>query len=200
VTVPVALASAGAVAEETMQAIARAIRERLGLAVHRHASLAEPTFALNVARGQLSSTHLLRLAEERCPSGARRYLLVTERDLFIPMLTFVFGQAQLGGRVAVLSVARLDQTFYGRPFDPELLHARAGKEALHELGHTLGLTHCQDQGCIMSLACTLGQIDSKHEELCQVCAGLVGGALQSWQEGDIGRGEAREKELANPGC
>jgi hypothetical protein len=84
------------------------------------------------------------------PSAARRMrvklLAVTERDLFIPVLTFVFGHAQLGGRVAVISLARLRQEFYGLPRIASLFFSSALlKEALHEAGHTFGLVHCPDK-------------------------------------------------------
>ena len=64
-------------------------------------------------------------------------LAVTERDLFIPVLTFVFGQAQLGGRVAVVSLARLRQEFYGLAPNREVFWSAPLKEALHETGHTV---------------------------------------------------------------
>ncbi len=70
-------------------------------------------------------------------------LALTGRDLFVPVLTFVFGQAQLGGRVAVVSLARLRQEFYGMAPNGEILMERAVKEALHETGHTFGLVHCR---------------------------------------------------------
>ena len=71
-------------------------------------------------------------------------------DLYIPVLTFVFGEAQLSDGGAVVSAHRLRQEFYGMPTDPELLHERLLKESLHELGHTYGLRHCPDYTCVMS--------------------------------------------------
>ena len=75
---------------------------------------------------------------------------MTEIDLYIPVLTFVFGEAQLADGGAVVSAHRLHQEFYGMPTDPELLHERLLKESLHELGHTYGLRHCPDYTCVMS--------------------------------------------------
>ena len=89
-------------------------------------------------------------------------LAVTDRDLFIPVLTFVYGHAQLGGRVAVVSLARLRQEFYGMAPNHELLLERAAKEALHESGHTFGLVHCADRSCAMSLATNIRQIDDRQ--------------------------------------
>jgi archaemetzincin len=89
-------------------------------------------------------------------------LAVTDRDLFVPVLTFVFGQAQLGGRSAVVSLARLRQEFYGLAAQSRVLLERAAKEALHETGHMFGLVHCADRSCAMSLATNVRQIDLKQ--------------------------------------
>jgi len=106
-------------------------------------------------------------------SEAGKLVGVTAADLFIPMLSFVYGQAQLGGRVAVVSVARLRQEFYGLPGNRELLLARARKEAVHETGHLFGLVHCGDQTCAMSLSTNVRQIDWKNDGLCAACRALV---------------------------
>ena len=85
------------------------------------------------------------------------------------MLTFVFGQAQLNGPMAVVSLARLRQEFYRLPPSRILLTARALKEVLHEVGHTFGLIHCQDRSCTMSLATNIQQLDMKGSEFCRSC-------------------------------
>jgi archaemetzincin len=111
---------------------------------------------------------------QRCPEDASKLLAVTERDLFIPVLTFVFGQAQLGGRVGVVSFARLRQEFYGLAPNREVFLERAHKEALHETGHLFGLVHCADRRCAMSLATTVRQIDGKQDAFCAACARALG--------------------------
>jgi archaemetzincin len=98
---------------------------------------------------------------------------VTEIDLYIPVLTFVFGEAQLSDGGAVVSAHRLRQEFYGMPTDPELLHQRLLKEALHELGHTYGLRHCPDYNCVMSASNGVERIDLKRDEFCPACAQLM---------------------------
>jgi archaemetzincin len=89
------------------------------------------------------------------------------------MLSFVFGHAQLGGRVAVVSLARLRQEFYGLPPDPGLLRERAAKEALHEVGHAFGLVHCVDSECAMSLSTGIEQVDAKQAAYCDTCRALL---------------------------
>lgn len=98
---------------------------------------------------------------------------VTEKDLCLPMLSFVFGHAQLGGRVAVVSLARLRQEFYGLPPDAVLLQERAAKEAVHEVGHAYGLVHCPDPECAMSLSTGIEQVDAKQAALCRTCRALL---------------------------
>src|SRR5208337_5055096 len=109
-------------------------------------------------------------AVARCrPNDATRILGLTEVDLAIPMLTFVFGQAQLDGPVAVVSLCRLRQEFYGLPGEDKVLRERVAKELLHELGHTFGLTHCVEPKCAMSLATHIGLVDNKEERYCAHC-------------------------------
>ena len=90
-------------------------------------------------------------------------------DLYIPILTFVFGEAQMGGPCAVVSAHRLRQEFYGLPPDPELFRQRVIKEAVHELGHTLNLTHCEDYRCAMAPSHAVEWIDLKESALCTPC-------------------------------
>lgn len=133
----------------------------------------DPAFAFDERRGQYSSVLILRTLIGQVQPQMVRLMGVTARDLFIPMLSFVLGQAQLNGTVALVSLARLEQRFYGFPPDPELLVARAVKEAVHEVGHTFGLTHCADPGCPMSLANTVQHVDTKGATLCAACVSML---------------------------
>ena len=99
------------------------------------------------------------------PPDASRLLVVTDVDLAIPMLSFLFGQAQLDGRVAVVSLCRLQQEFYGLPQGTSV-RERLTKEVLHEMGHTFGLIHCSEQKCAMSLSTHIGMVDTKSEQYC----------------------------------
>jgi archaemetzincin len=115
----------------------------------------------------------LRAVAGGVPADAARVLGITSRDIFLPGLSFVFGQAQLGGRAALLSLARLQQEFYGFPCDTLLLMTRACTEAVHELGHTFGLVHCRDPRCVMSLSTTVNEVDAKLQEFCGSCRILL---------------------------
>ena len=136
-------------------------------------AIPEPAFAYDERRGQYSSVLVLRSLLGRISGPTIKILGITEKDLFIPMLSFVLGQAQLNGPVAVISLARLQQQFYGFPPDADLLVARAVKEAVHEIGHTFGLTHCEDVRCPMSLSNNVRHVDAKGPTLCNACAGML---------------------------
>jgi archaemetzincin len=92
---------------------------------------------------------------------------VTDVDLFIPILTFVFGEAQLGGSAAVVSTARLKEAL--PVADPRLVIERLAKEAIHELGHAMGLVHCATRDCAMGRSASVRDVDSKRGSLCGSC-------------------------------
>jgi len=137
--------------------------------IQRLPALELPEGAYDAKRGQYQSVEFMKAVARSTPRDAVRILGVTEVDLAIPMLTFVFGQAQLDGPVAVLSLCRLRQEFYGQREEEGLLRERVVKEVLHELGHTFGLTHCSEAKCVMSLATHIGLVDIKSERYCARC-------------------------------
>jgi archaemetzincin len=143
-------------------------------AFHIEVELAEPLQevqnAYDVSRDQYGSRALLAALLEERADGARRVLGVTSLDLFVPVLTFVFGEAQLGGKAAVVSTCRLESSFYGLPDDGVVLQTRLEKEAIHELGHTYGLLHCQDTRCVMRSSTYVEEIDLKDTGFCTPCA------------------------------
>jgi archaemetzincin len=132
-----------------------------------------PEVAFHAERQQYHSSEMLAHMQQARNWKCWRLLGVTPVDLYIPILTFVFGEAQLGGRLALVSTHRLRQEFYGLPPDPELLGQRLFKEAVHELGHTLELTHCRDYSCVMSASHVVEWIDIKDSTLCEACFNRV---------------------------
>jgi archaemetzincin len=169
----IAIAAAGTVDAECLDYVQACLTVAMSMETRRMQPLPEPAYAYDVVRGQYSSTLILHEALTRRPANASRLFVLTERDLFIPMLSFVYGQAQLGGGVAILSTARLRQEFYGLPGNRPLLMLRLRKETLHEMGHTMGLTHCNDQRCTMALSTNIQQLDAKRGEYCESCAVLL---------------------------
>jgi archaemetzincin len=98
----------------------------------------------------------------------------SDRKQYHSILTFVFGEAQLGGRCALMSGYRLHQDFYGLPEDESLYLHRCEKEAVHELGHTLGLRHCDNFECVMRYSNSVADIDIKRNVFCPVCSQTLG--------------------------
>lgn len=133
----------------------------------------EPQFAFNVTRQQYQSTEILAYMVRRQTPASTRLLGVTLVDLYIPILTFVFGEAQLQGNCALVSAHRLRQEFYGLPGNLSLMHERLLKEATHELGHTFTLAHCEDYQCVMSPSHGVEWIDLKTSSFCNGCRSLV---------------------------
>ncbi|MEM3596841.1 MAG: archaemetzincin family Zn-dependent metalloprotease [Candidatus Bathyarchaeia archaeon] len=98
-----------------------------------------------------------------------RVLGVTDIDIFVPELNFVFGEAECPGRTALISLFRLKPEFYGEKQSMELLVERATKEAVHELGHTFGLTHCLNPFCVMYFSNSIFETDRKQSLFCNKC-------------------------------
>ena len=122
-----------------------------------------PAEAWDARRRQHETGRILKWLESR-HAGAAKVLGLTDVDLYLPILTFVFGEAQLGGRAAVVSTARL--TAGNGPRGDRLLAERLRKEALHELGHAYGLVHCGNPGCVMGRSPGVSEIDVKGPTFC----------------------------------
>ena len=123
----------------------------------------------DASREQYNSSLILQQLIMKPPIDAEKILGVLDLDLFIPILTFVFGEAQLKGTGAVVSTHRLNSRFYGLPENKELTTDRLLKEAVHELGHTFGLIHCSQPQCVMNSSTYVEDIDQKSAEFCPLC-------------------------------
>jgi archaemetzincin len=138
----------------------------------------DPTPAFHGERVQYHSSELLKSMQGKTGPDCWRLLGVTAMDLYIPILTFVFGEAQMGGPGAIISSCRLRQEFYGLPPDRDMLRQRLVKEAVHELGHTLNLTHCDDYRCVMASSHGVEWIDLKESSFCAHCQSRI--AIQAF--------------------
>lgn len=162
----------------TLDRLGPPLSQRLGVPWDVLPNGLDADFALHGERRQYHSTELLSSMQALVGQATWRLLGVTDYDLYIPILTFVFGEAEMGGRVAIVSTQRLRQEFYGLPGDEALFHDRVLKEALHELGHTLDLRHCEDYRCAMAASHAVEWIDLKDAELCESCTTKVAVATQ----------------------
>ncbi len=155
------------------QPMLASLQERLGevfgLAVHVRPPWFDPEVPFDASRGQYNSTLFLAQLLTDPHRDVARILGVTSVDLFIPVLTYVYGEAQLDGRASIVSVHRLRNEAYGLPPDDSVLFQRLEKEAIHELGHTYGLVHCARPACVMRSSTYVEEIDLKDAVFCPSC-------------------------------
>lgn len=133
-----------------------------------------PLGAWNPGRGQYLSSAILAAVQHSKPADVLVLLGVTDCDLYLPQLNFVFGEADMARGIAVISVARLREEFYGHPPDEELFKRRMITEAVHEVGHALGFDHCPNPRCVMYFSNTLDDTDRKGSVLCASCHERLG--------------------------
>jgi len=129
-------------------------------------------FAFDPVRRQYHSTPILEKLAALAPSQAMKVLGMAEDDLFIPILTHVYGEAQLGGRACMVSTYRLKEGL-SLSASGDAYQRRVVKEAIHELGHTFNLRHCRDSACIMHYCHTVEDVDRKTGQLCRYCKVLL---------------------------
>ena len=134
-------------------------------------------FAFDQGRNQYHSTLILEKLANRAPASAIKVLAITDVDLFIPVLTYVYGEAQLNGKACIISTLRLKEGLFPMHTQDAFL-ARVFKEAIHELGNTFNLLHCPDHACIMHYCRSEDDVDRKSEELCRYCEVFLEDALK----------------------
>ncbi|MGQ9550906.1 MAG: archaemetzincin family Zn-dependent metalloprotease [Candidatus Bathycorpusculaceae bacterium] len=130
-----------------------------------------PETAFEMARGQYRSDVILDKVQSLAEKikGLDRVLGIVDLDLFVPNLNFVFGEAECPGRAALISLWRLRPEFYGESARTEVFLERSTKEAVHELGHTLGLRHCTNVFCVMFFSNSIFETDRKRSFFCNKC-------------------------------
>ena len=121
------------------------------------------------SRRQYNGTTLLKKIDSDFAADQTKTIAMFKVDLFIPILTYIFGQAYLNGRSGIVSVYRLTNERYGLKPDSKLLTDRFRKEVIHELGHMFGLIHCSDPVCVMRSSTYVEDIDQKSQSFCLRC-------------------------------
>ncbi|MCJ7553504.1 MAG: archaemetzincin family Zn-dependent metalloprotease [Ignavibacteriaceae bacterium] len=129
----------------------------------------------SIDRKQYFSTQIIAEAIKLTDEFNGKIIMLTDVDIFVPPLTFIFGEAQLNGKHSILSVCRLHEEFYSGNSNENLLFERTIKEALHELGHCYGLRHCIDWDCVMHSSNGIEEVDIKGNTFCRKCISKVEG-------------------------
>jgi archaemetzincin len=124
-------------------------------------------------RRQYYSTGFIEQSASQTGHISGKIILMTELDIYVPVLTFLFGEAQLNGKHSIVSVFRLHEEFYSGETNNELLFERTIKEVYHELGHNFGLIHCHDWDCVMHSSNSVEEVDIKGNSYCKRCFGLL---------------------------
>jgi archaemetzincin len=169
----VSLVSVGSLPPALLGFLQEGLTRQLGAAVRMGGNLPLPEACPEGCSQYPAAPVLAALAAAR-PPGDAVILGVTGVDLTAPGLNFVFGLADPRNHAAVISLARLYPEFYGQPRHPGRFKARAVTEAVHELGHLLGLGHCPDPACVMAFSNSLADTDRKGPEFCQSCRQQLG--------------------------
>lgn len=151
-----------------LDSLTNELSRAFGARIVRQAPSFDPEKSYDPSRGQYDTRSLISSLLEQ-PVTTEKILGVTDVDLFVPILTFVFGEAQMGGRAAVVSSHRLAPERYGLPEDRLVLEQRLTKEAIHELGHAYGLVHCSETYCVMASSPAVEGIDLKMARFCSRC-------------------------------
>lgn len=157
-----------------LEALEKGIGETFSSKVEIYQKMKFPQRAFNAERNQYFCPHIMNSLRAFIDPGKKDKVLgIVVEDLYVHGLNFVFGQAELGGHFALISLARLHQSFYGLAENKEIFLERTKKEAVHELGHTFGLEHCPDPECVMHFSNSLMDTDRKSSSFCPRCEELL---------------------------
>lgn len=165
----ITLVSYGNFEKEFLEEIAESVKLEFNCTVRieeRHTDLSE---FYDPARKQYDGNKLLKKIDARSSEDSFKTIGLFRIDLFIPILTYIYGQAFLNGKTAIASSFRLNNERYGMPKDENIILERFKKEVNHELGHTFGLKHCHVPGCVMNSSTYVEDIDQKGVGLCGKC-------------------------------
>ncbi len=171
----------GPIPDAMLRKLQEHLQDYLSLPVRITGNMPVPEGSYERSRNQYNSTRILREILRETPGNAIKIVGIVDKDLCIPILTFVFGEAQLGGAASLVSIARLRQEFHGLPPDDGILFERLVKEALHELGHNFGLIHCTDRECVMYLSNTVRDVDRKQSIYCESCDSTLYAKTEPWR-------------------
>lgn len=173
---PIRIVPVNSIESAFLDRLALCVEERFLTSVRVERSLAVTRSALNPARKQLFLSTLTSKLLRGFPDDEGIRLAVTDFDLYKTSHRFIFGDGDEADGIAVVSLHRLRSQFYGEEGDANLLFQRTLKEAVHQLGHALGLKHCFNARCAMYYSNSVFETDNKMPHFCEVCERRLGRA------------------------
>ena len=165
----ITLISFGYFGKELLEMVVGDVEREFSLPVKTREGHLDLSEFYDPARRQYDGNRLIHEIEARFASDTDKTLGLFNVDLFIPILTYIFGQEFLNGRAGIASIYRLSNERYGIKADEKIFIDRIRKEVIHELGHTFGLIHCRNSLCVMRSSTYVEDIDQKGAELCNQC-------------------------------
>ncbi len=167
---PVGVVPLGEVPEIILKVIAGHITGCFKLATKILPPLKQPEYALDERRLQYNAAIIIETFESMQFSDNDKVIAVLNHDLFIPIFTHVFGEARQGGKCGLVSLFRLMKNPDGSTPPKSIIHERAAKVAIHELGHLLDLLHCEHKKCLMHFSGGIDEVDEMSFDLCEYCS------------------------------
>ncbi len=165
----ITLISFGYFEADLLHSLAEAVKKEFLIVVNLKEGHLDLSEFYDPTRRQYNGVKLIYELESTLSSDSSKILGLFNVDLFIPILTFIFGQAFLNGRTGIASSYRLSNERYGIKTDEKIITERFIKEVIHELGHTFGLIHCHIPTCVMRSSTYVEDIDQKSAHLCLSC-------------------------------
>jgi archaemetzincin len=165
----ITLVSFGYFEEDLIKSIADRVKQEFNFKVNIKEGHLDLSEFYDPGRRQYNGTKLLKEVDYLFSTDQNKTLGLFSVDLFIPILTYIFGQAYLSGRTGIASLYRLSNERYGINADNKDISDRFAKEVIHELGHTLGLVHCYVPTCVMRSSTYVEDIDQKSLNFCLKC-------------------------------
>jgi archaemetzincin len=175
----ITLISYGYFDESFLRKIAEAVNNEFLLSVTIREGHLDITEFYDPVRRQYNGNRLLKEVDTHFATDLNKTIGLFNVDLFIPILTYIFGQAFLNGRTGIASLYRFSNERYGMVSDDRFILERFRKEVIHELGHTFGLIHCHIPTCVMRSSTYVEDIDQKSTNLCIKCRSELGQLSQS---------------------
>ena len=167
----------GRVAEIVPKAIAANILGYLHINTDIVPSLEQPQYAFDESRIQYNAGEILKAFESMPFHNYEKVIGILDLDLFVPIFSYVFGEARQAGKYALVSLYRLQKNLDGSTPSMSLFLERAAKVALHELGHLFNLIHCEDENCLMHFSGGLQDLDNASFYFCRYCSTYFRDAL-----------------------